>query len=120
MLRKTKTQKKKMNALNYLSLVILLIGLILGFIEGGIFGSLMTILLWLIGVFGALLGLIPVVGPFIYYEVIGLIFGYLSAPFNLNLAALVVFLFFLGISLIYTMISTLALILLVYLKRKIK
>ena len=120
MLGKTRTQKKKMKVLDYLSLAILIAALIVGFIEGGILGSLMTIPLWFIGIFGSLLGLIPVVGPIIYYEVIGLVFGYLSAPFGLNVATLVIFLYFLGVSLIYTAISTLALIIVIYLKRKMK
>lgn len=120
MLGKLKKKKKRVKLLDYLSLAILLVGLILGFMEGGVLGSLMIIPLWFIGIFGSLLGLIPVVGPFIYYELIGLIFGYLSVSVNLDLATLVIFLYFLGISLLYTTISTLALILLIYLKRKIK
>jgi len=102
--------KKKLKVLDYLTLVVFVVGIILGYLEGGFFGSLMAVLLWLLGSLGSKLGLIPIAGPFIYYEVIGLLFSYLSTPFSLNLATLVIFLYFLGIALFYTLVSTLALI----------
>jgi len=121
MLKKLKVKKnKKTRIFDYLTPLMLLIGMILGFIEGGIFGCLIAIPLWLIALFGSLLGLVPVAGPFLYYFLIGPVLGYIATPFNLNVTVLVLFLYFLFFAILYTMISTLALIIVLWVKRAVK
>jgi len=119
MFKRTNLKKKKVKILDYLTPIILFVGIILGFFEGGIIGSLVTIPLWFIGIFASLLGLIPVAGPFIYYFLMNFIFNYISSPFGLCYASQVIFYYFLGVSIIYSVISTFALIVLIYLRRQL-
>ncbi len=93
-----KEKAKKGSLLGFLSFLTLIAGIILGFIEGGVIGSLMAIVLWIVGTFSFLLGLIPVGGQLIFAYVIRGVFDYLASMANLSLTSTFIFLFFLACS----------------------
>lgn len=101
--------------------VFLLLGILsfsIGILEGGL-GGFMIIPLFLLGLFGSLLGLIPLVGPYIYYLGFSWLFDTLLNATNVHMpiSSGILLYGFLVVSIIYCFISTLSLVLILFGKR---
>lgn len=81
---KTNQKNKTIRVGTILSLVLGLIAFIIGIFEGGL-GGLIIIPFFFIGLLGSALGVIPFIGPVLYYLGVGWLFDAILKAANLNM-----------------------------------
>jgi len=110
---------RKIHIGTYVTLVTSIAALMAGILEAGV-GGLLTIPLVLIALFGSLLGLVPFIGPLLYYYAIGYLFGIIQegAHVSMPIASLIIFYTHFVFSIVYFFITSTVTILYLLAKRK--
>lgn len=116
-----KEKTKKYHVGTIITLLVFIASFVTGLVEAGLAGFL-TIPLFIFALLGSMLGIIPFVGPVLYYFGLGWLFDIILKSTNVSMpvASGIIFYAYLLYAILYCLVSSLVLVVLLVYRRRIK